>query len=85
MNLETQRLLVRSIQLSDEKPFIEMASDGSLTEIFGDCSECGKWMGDFIKEAIQLDSENNPDRISGLCHRRKGQPDGRWFRWHFFL
>ena len=62
MNLETQRLLVRSIQLSDEKPFIEMASDGSLTEIFGDCSECGKWMGDFIKEAIQLDSENNPDR-----------------------
>lgn len=62
MNLETQRLLVRIIQLSDEKPFIEMASDGSLTEIFGDCSECGKWMGDFIKEAIQLDSENNPDR-----------------------
>ena len=60
MNLETQRLLVRSIQLSDEKPFIEMASDGSLTEIFGDCSECGKWMGDFIKEAMKLELEDDP-------------------------
>lgn len=62
MYLETKRLLVRSIQLSDEKPFIEMASDGSLTEIFGDCSECATWMGNFIKEAIQLDLENNPGR-----------------------
>lgn len=62
MNLETERLLIRSIQPSDEKPFIEMASDGSLTEIFGDCRECDKWMGDFIKEAMQLDAENNPHR-----------------------
>ena len=62
MYLETQRLLVRSLQPSDEKSFIEMASDGSLTEIFGDCSECDKWMNDFIKEAMQLDLENNPCR-----------------------
>lgn len=62
MYLETQRLLLRSIQLSDEKPFIEMASDGSLTEIFGNCSECDKWMMDFIKEAMRLDLENNPGK-----------------------
>lgn len=62
MFLETERLLIRSIKLSDEKAFIEMASDGSLTEIYGDCSECRKWMGDFIKEAIQLDLENNPNQ-----------------------
>lgn len=62
MYLETRRLLVRNIQLTDEKPFIEMASDGSLTEIFGDCSECDKWMGDFIREAMRLDLENNPHR-----------------------
>ena len=62
MFLETKRLNIRSIKTSDENAFIKMASDGSLTEIYGDCSECHKWMGDFIKEAIQLDSENNPDR-----------------------
>lgn len=62
MYLETERLLIRSFQLSDEKAFIEMASDGSLTEIFGDCSECYKWMGNFIKESIQLDLENNPGK-----------------------
>lgn len=52
MFLETKRLIIRSIRTSDEKAFIEMASDGSLTEIFGDCSECHKWMGEFISEAI---------------------------------
>lgn len=62
MYLKTERLLIRSLQLSDEKDFIEMASDGSLTEIFGDCSECDKWMGDFIKEALRLELENNPNK-----------------------
>lgn len=62
MYIETERLLIRSLKLSDEKAFIEMASDGSLTEIYGDCSECHKWMGDFIKEAMQLELENNPNK-----------------------
>ncbi|MDE5930960.1 MAG: GNAT family N-acetyltransferase [Lachnospiraceae bacterium] len=62
MHLETERLLIRSLRSTDEKAFIEMASDGSLTEIFGDCSECHKWMGDFIKEAMRLELENNPNR-----------------------
>lgn len=60
MFLETKRLYIRSIATSDEEVFIEMASDGSLTEIYGDCSECHQWMGDFIREAIELEAENNP-------------------------
>lgn len=60
MYLETDRLIIRSIQPSDEAIFVEMASDGSLTEIFGDCSECHKWMGEFISDAIKMEQENNP-------------------------
>lgn len=60
MNLETERLIIRSLELEDEKEYIKMASDGSLNDIFGDCSECHKWMRGWIEEAIQLDMENNP-------------------------
>lgn len=37
-----------------------MASDGNLWEIFGDCSECHQWMGEFISDAIRLEAEDNP-------------------------
>lgn len=60
MILETERLIVRSLRTTDEKAFIDMASDGSLWEIFGDCSECHEWMGEFISEAIQLEAEDDP-------------------------
>lgn len=60
MFLETKGLIIRSLQPSDEKAFIEMASDGSLTEIYGDCSECHKWMSEFISDAIKLEAEDNP-------------------------
>ncbi len=60
MLLETKRLSIRSIRPSDEQAFTEMASDGSLTEIYGDCSECYKWMGEFISEAIKLEVKDNP-------------------------
>lgn len=60
MILETKRLIIRSIQRTDEKAFIDMASDGSLWEIFGDCSKCHEWMGEFIGEAIQLEAEDDP-------------------------
>lgn len=60
MFIETERLIIRSLRPSDEKDFIEMASDGSLTEIYGDCSECHKWMGKFISNAIRLETEDNP-------------------------
>lgn len=60
MKIETERLIIRSLRPEDEKAFIEMASDGSLTEIYGDCSECHKWMGKWITESMQLEEENNP-------------------------
>ncbi len=60
MYLKTERLIVRSIQPSDEKAFVEMASDGSLWEIFGDCSECHKWMGEWIIDAMKMEKKNNP-------------------------
>ena len=62
MRIETERLIIRSLILEDEREFIEMASDGSLTEIFGDCSQCDKWMGDWIRESMQLEVQNNPNR-----------------------
>ena len=60
MLLETKRLTVRSIRPTDEKAFIDMAADGSLWEIYGDCSECHIWMKEFISEAIRLEAEDNP-------------------------
>lgn len=60
MKLDTKRLIIRSLKLDNEKAYVEMASDGSLNDIFGDCSECYKWMAYWLKEAIQLDRENNP-------------------------
>lgn len=60
MLLETKRLIIRSLRPTDEKVFIDMASDGSLWEIYGDCSECHKWMGEFISDAIKLETEDDP-------------------------
>ena len=60
MFLETKRQIIRSLHPSDENAFIEMASDGSLKEIYGDCSECHKWMGEFISDAMKLETEDNP-------------------------
>lgn len=62
MRLETKRLIIRSLLPEDENAYIKMASDGSLHEIFGDCSDCQEWMGGWIAEAMQLDKENNPHR-----------------------
>ncbi len=62
MHIETERLLIRSMKLTDEKAYVEMASDGSLHEIFGDCSECDKWMRNWIKEVILLDQGDNPNK-----------------------
>lgn len=62
MRIETDRLIIRSLRPDDEQAYIKMASDGSLTEIFGDCSDCRHWMGKWIAESIQLEKENNPGR-----------------------
>ncbi len=44
MNLESERIIIRDLKLKDASAFINMASDGSLIDIFGDCSECSRWM-----------------------------------------
>lgn len=42
MYLETDRTIIRSIQLGDEKGYVEMAKDGSLAEIgFEDTKKIG--------------------------------------------
>lgn len=60
MQIQTGRLIIRSLRPSDEGAFVEMASDGSLTEIFEDCSRCREWMGGWIRESLQLEAEDNP-------------------------
>lgn len=62
MQIESDRILIRDLKLSDVTAFIEMASDGTLSDIFGDCSDCSKWMGDWISEAISLYNVNNPHK-----------------------
>ncbi|MDE5802817.1 MAG: GNAT family N-acetyltransferase [Lachnospiraceae bacterium] len=79
MRLETKRLIIRSLLPEDEAAYIEMAADGSLHEIFGDCSDCKEWMGDWLKEAIQLDKENNPRReylAYAIAEKENGQVIG---------
>jgi len=62
MYLETDRLIIRSIEIADINAYIEMASDGSLDEdIFsGYQGECREWIPEWVNEAILLDRKDNP-------------------------
>ena len=62
MEIITDRLLIRELRPEDEQPFIDMASDGSLTDIFGDCRDCQTWMGGWILEARALYEADDPFR-----------------------
>lgn len=59
MFLETDRLIIRDLMLEDEAPFVEMASDGSLSDIGFD-RDCSGWMKSWIKESKELANEDNP-------------------------
>ena len=59
MNIETERLVVRSIEKGDEKVFLQMAKDGSLTEVGFDM-DCSEWIDDWINEAIELTKNDDP-------------------------
>ncbi len=59
MYLESERLIIRSIQRGDEKVFAEMAKDGSLAEIGFDES-FSEWAGDWINEALELTEKDDP-------------------------
>lgn len=62
MRIETERLIIRSLEMEDDKSFIAMAADGSLYDIFGDCSKCHEWMKDWIEEARQFEQRNTPQK-----------------------
>lgn len=76
MLIETERLKIRDVALSDEKSFIEMASDGSLNDVGFD-RDCSSWMKDWIIEAQNLAQKENPrtdylayvieDKETGSC------------------
>ncbi len=59
MYIETERIIIRSIQRGDEKAYVEMSKDGSLTEIGFDES-FPDWAGDWINEAIELTEKDDP-------------------------
>ena len=60
LKIETDRLVIRSIQYGDEKSFAEMAQDGSLEAIGFGCN-CSEWIEDWIEEAVEYDKRDNPE------------------------
>ena len=59
MIIETERLLIRTLKPKDAIPFVEMASDGSLSDIGFD-NDCSGWMAEWIIEAKKLTDVDNP-------------------------
>ena len=59
MRIETDRLIIRSIERGDEVEYAEMAKDGSLGEIGFD-ERFSDWMDDWINEALELTRKDNP-------------------------
>ena len=59
INIETERIIIRSIKRGDEKAYAEMAKDGSLAEIGFDES-FSDWAEDWINEAVTLTEKDNP-------------------------
>ena len=65
MNIETERLIIRSIQNGDEKALVKMAADGSFSELGFD-EDCAQWIDEWIDEAISLSNKDNP-RLDYIC------------------
>ena len=65
MRIETERLIIRSIERGDEKVLAEMAKDGSLSELGFD-ENCSEWIDDWINEAIELSEKDDP-RMDYIC------------------
>ena len=66
MKMETERLVIRSIQKGDEKALADMAKDGSLSELGFD-ENCSRWIGEWINEAIDLSMKDDP-RVDYICN-----------------
>ena len=59
MKIETERIIIRSIQRGDEKAYAEMAKDGSLSEIGFD-ENFSDWAENWINEAVELTEKDDP-------------------------
>lgn len=66
MRIETERLVIRSIERGDEIVFAQMAADGSLNDIGFDAN-CGEWMGGWIEEACSLTEKDDPKEDYIAC------------------
>lgn len=62
MRIDTERLTIREFRTEDEKVLIEMVSDGSLHDVFGDCADCTEWMGEWLCEARALTGADDPGK-----------------------
>lgn len=59
MRIETDRLVIRELESTDEKSFVKMASDGSLKDIGFD-TDCNMWMKGWMVEAKELTDKDDP-------------------------
>lgn len=74
MRIETDRLIIRSIEHGDERAYADMAKDGSLLDIGFDIN-CSEWMENWIGEALLMDEIDDPrkDYIAyTICLKRDG-------------
>ena len=74
MRIETDRLIIRSVERGDEMVYADMAKDGSLLDVGFDIN-CAEWIGDWIGQALQMDEADNPqnDYIAyTICLRSNG-------------
>ena len=78
MRIETERIIIRSIERGDEMVFAEMAKDGSLHDIGFD-ENCSEWIAGWIDEAISLSEKDDPraDYIADvICLKEDGRVIG---------
>ena len=66
MYIETERLIIRSIELGDEKAYAEMAKDGSLTEIGFDESFYERYDWEFY---CMAQGDDEPEMTRLYIHR----------------
>ena len=80
MWLETNRLIIRSIQRGDEIIFSGMSQDGSLSQVGFDAN-CSEWINDWIEEALKLTNNDNPKLYTLHCYTKRNRRGHRlcWF------
>ena len=74
MRIETEHLIIRDLEISDEKPFIAMAQDGSLKDVGFDRGY-DKWMGEWITQSKKLTDKDDPtiDYLAYTIQQKQSQ------------